>query len=92
MKGEKKKLERLARQQKLLAMFEGDFYQEKKVGNEWCIKSYNGGTGRWQVSIFSEISYKKYKSYERDSGPMPEIKPSTFERPTLESIKKLVNN
>lgn len=35
MKGQAKKLKRLARQQELLKNFEGDFYQEKKVGNEW---------------------------------------------------------
>ncbi len=96
MKGDRKKLEKLARQEKLLALFEGDFYQEKKVGDEWYIKSYNGGTCRWQVSIYSEVSYRNYKSFnaERPEKRKKEnIKPHVpFQRPTLESIIEMTKN
>lgn len=47
-KGDLKKAKRLARQIELLKNFEGDFYQEKKVGNEWYVKSFNGGT-HWKL-------------------------------------------
>ena len=59
----KGKLKRLNRQIELLKNFEGDFYQEKKVGENWYIKSFNGSTERWQVSIYSEQSFGKYKAY-----------------------------
>jgi hypothetical protein len=63
MKGHAKKLKRQERQNELLKNFEGDFYQEKKVGNEWLIKMWNGGTKKWQVAVFSDSSYKKYKMF-----------------------------
>ena|ERR1035437_121077 len=92
MKGQAKKQKRLERQNELLKNFEGDFYQEKKVGDEWYIKSYNGGTKRWQVSIYSEISYNNYKSFQDGREPKRQkwnIKPlKEWKRPTLESIKQ----
>lgn len=97
MKGQAKKLKRLARQQELLSNFEGDFYQEKKIGDEWYIKSFNGGTGRWQVGIYNDIAYRRYKSYKQDSKDLIELfdrklKPTIpFEKPTLESIKIFLN-
>ncbi len=64
-KGELKKQKRLARQMELLKNFEGDFYQEKKVGDEWYVKSWNGGTKRWQVSIYSQESFDRYSAFKR---------------------------
>lgn len=62
-----KKLNRQKRQEGLLHEFDGqeggDHYEEKKIGNEWFIKSWNGGTGRWQVAVYPEQSYRRYKSY-----------------------------
>lgn len=61
-----KKQNRINRQNGLLQEFshqEKDYYEERKIGNEWYIKSWNGGTHRWQVSIYSEQSYSRYKSY-----------------------------
>lgn len=52
-------------QQELLSLFEGDFYQEKKVGDKWYIKMFNGNTGNWQVAQYSEKSYKAYKSFSQ---------------------------
>lgn len=96
MKGDLKKAKRLAIQMELLKSFahqKTDHYEEMKVGNEWHIKSYNGGTKRWQVSIYSEVSYRNYKSFQDDREPKrrkENIKPHIpFERPTLESIKKM---
>ncbi len=60
------KLKKLQIQQDRLKEFshqEQDHYEERKVGNEWYIKSWNGGTNRWQVSVYSEQSYRRYKSY-----------------------------
>lgn len=96
---EAKKKRLREKQIELLKMFEGDFYQEKKVedqfGEQWYIKSFNGGTQRWQVSVFSAASYKKYKSFQAEKEPnrrKENIKPMVpFKRPTLESVKKLVN-
>lgn len=92
---EAKKKRMRERQVELLKNFQGDFYQEKKVGDEWYIKSFNGGTGRWQVSVYSETSYRRYKSFvpEKDFAPLRAKPESTipFERPTLESVKKLLN-
>lgn len=62
------KLKRLARQEELLKNFTGDFYQEKKIGNEWYVKSFNGSTGRWQVSVFSEKSFRGYKSFSESKN------------------------
>lgn len=92
---EAKKKRLRERQIELLKMFTGDFYQEKQVGKEWYIKSWNGGINKWQVAVFSEVSYKKYKSFDLKSAreekeldkktkKSPNIK---FVRPTLESIK-----
>lgn len=59
------KAKRLARQVELLKNFEGDFYQEKKVGDGWYVKSFNGGTKRWQVSIYSQESFNKYSAFKK---------------------------
>jgi hypothetical protein len=58
-----KKAKRWKRQLELLKNFEGDFYQEKKIGNEWYVKMWNGGTARWQVAIFTEEKFRKYKGF-----------------------------
>ena len=94
MKGQLKKARRLARQIELLKNFsqEEDHYEEKKIGDKWYIKSWNGGTKRWQVAIFGEGSFGNYKAFsdirreeeELDNKPQEEI---AFDRPTLESIK-----
>ena len=90
------KLKRQLRQIELLKNFEGDYYQEKKVGNEWLVKMYNGGTGKWQVAVFSESSFRKYKSFDRAMEEQEELDEKfqmtiKFERPTLESVKKMVD-
>lgn len=94
MKSQAKKLKRLARQLELLKNFEGDFYQEKKVGNEWHIKMWNGGTNKWQVAVFTDVAYKKYKAFgsakkeeeELDEKFKEKVFDDNFQRPTLESI------
>ncbi len=40
-----------------------DYYEEKKVGNDWYVKNYNGGTDQWQVSVYSPESFRKYKQF-----------------------------
>jgi hypothetical protein len=54
---------RKERQEELLKLFEGDFYQEKKVGDKWHVKQYNRNTDRWQVAVYSESSFSRYKGY-----------------------------
>lgn len=65
-----KQLKRLQIQQERLHEFdhqELDHYEEKRIGNEWFIKNFNGGTGEWQVSVYSPESYKRYKAFsEKD--------------------------
>lgn len=51
------------RQEELLKNFEGDYYQEKKIGDKWFVKQYNRNTERWQVAIYSEESFSRYKEY-----------------------------
>lgn len=61
------KIKRLVRQEELLKNFEGDFYQEKKIGYKWYVKMYNRGTDRWQVAVYSEESFAKYKEFTANS-------------------------
>lgn len=65
MKGQSKKLKRLQEQQDRLTQFdqEVDHYEEKDMGGEIWVKNYNGTTGRWQVSIFTPKSFRRYKNY-----------------------------
>ena len=66
MSSETKKLEKQLRQQELLKNFEGDYYQEKQVGNKWLVKSLSGNTGKWQVAEYSEESFQRYKEYNEN--------------------------
>ena len=67
MKGQAKKLKKLQEQKDRLSQFdqEEDHYEEKDIGGEFWIKSYNGGTKRWQVGVYSPESYRKYKAYSK---------------------------
>ena len=60
-----KQLKKLKEQEDRLKQFdqEIDHYEEKDMGGEVWVKSYNGGTGRWQVAIFSKKSFRAYKGY-----------------------------
>ena len=70
MSSKLKQQKRLERQLGLLQEFsqEQDHYEEKKIGDNWYIKSWNGGTKRWQVAIYSPDSYRRYKSYSNLSN------------------------
>lgn len=61
--GKAKRLERLARQQKLLKNFTEDRYTEMKIGGKWYIKMFNGATKRWQVAVYTPGAFKNYKEY-----------------------------
>ena len=50
------------KQEFLLSFFTEIEYQEKQVNGFWLIKNWNGNTNNWQVSIFPEESFKKYKT------------------------------
>jgi len=94
MASKKKQLERQQRQIELLSHFEGDYYQEKKVGNEVYVKMWNGGTNKWQVAVFTPQSFKKYKSFEMIRDEVEELDTTAqekieWERPTLESVQNL---
>ena len=93
--GKLKQAKRLARQQELLKNFEGDFYQEKQVGDEWHIKQWNGNTERWQVAIYSKQSYANYKNYQEERNDEKSrldnlLADDGWKPPTLDEIKKLV--
>jgi len=46
-----------------------DHYEERKVGDQWHIKNWNGGTtNRWQVSIYTEESFKRYQGYKPNNN------------------------
>lgn len=68
MKGQLKKLKRLKEQEDRLKQFdqEYDHYEEKDIGGEVWVKSYNGGTNRWQVSIYTPPSFRRYKQYSEN--------------------------
>lgn len=93
MKFDRKKQKRLERQFELLKMFDGDFYQEKFVSGEWYIKNYNGTTGRWQVSVYSELSYRRYKSYieHKDDDVIIPPMDKNFKRPTLANLHLFIS-
>ena len=42
-----------------------DFYEEKQVGDKWYVKMYNGGTDKWQVAVFSNESFRRYKTFQQ---------------------------
>jgi predicted RNA-binding protein with PUA domain len=93
MKGQLKKQKRLERQLELLKNFnqEEDHYEEKKIGNQWYVKSFNGGTKRWQVSIFEEGAFGNYKAFSHARKEDEELDEKfkekiNFERPTLENL------
>ena len=61
-----KRLKRLERQKGLLQEFSGqeiECYEEKKIGENYYIKSWNGTNKCWQVSIYKPESYARYKMY-----------------------------
>ena len=62
-RGSIKRDKRRQRQLELLKEFNqvGDYYEEKRVGDNWYIKMYDRGNDRWQVAIFSPQSYRKYQ-------------------------------
>ena len=66
MSSKNKQLKRLERQNGLLQEFsqEEDHYEEKKIGENWYVKNWNGGTKRWQVAIYSNASFRKYKGFQ----------------------------
>lgn len=95
MKGQLKKLKREQRQNELLSLFQGDFYQERKVGDNWYVKMWNGGTNKWQVAVFTIASFNNYKAFssqrkeEKETYSKERNIDHNFKRPTLESVKKM---
>lgn len=67
------KKQRIERQIELLKEFvqDKDHYEEKKVGNSWYVKMWNGSggagrRGKWQVAVYSDESFKKYKDFSKE--------------------------
>ena len=67
MKNSKKRIEAKLKREERLKMFEGDFYQEKKVGDKWYVKMLVRGNQYkpdfWTVAEYSEKSFDNYKGY-----------------------------
>ena len=61
--GKASKLQRQLRQNQLLKLFDGDFYQEKYIKGKYYIKQFNGNTKNWQVAEYTPSSFMKYKAY-----------------------------
>lgn len=40
-------------------------YEEKHIGDKWYVKHFNGITGKWQVAVYSEDSFRRYKTYSK---------------------------
>lgn len=92
MSSKTKKLKGQAHQIELLKKFNGDYYQEKKDGDKWLIKMWNGSTKKWQVATYSNKSYNAYKSFSsavRDGEELDNYfnqNIASFEKPTLQNI------
>ena len=41
-------------------------YMETWVNGFWLVKQWNGGTEQWQVAIYTESSFKRYKDYKKN--------------------------
>ena len=51
------------RQEFLLSFFNDNGYEEKQVNSFWLVKQWNGNTKDWQVAIYSNQSFNKYKEF-----------------------------
>lgn len=48
----------------LLTLFpDGSQYTEKEMNGFWLVKYFSKGTHKWEVSIFTKESFKRYKEY-----------------------------
>jgi len=61
------------KQIELLKLFEGEYYQEKQVGDHWHVKMWNENTGRWQVATYSKESFRSYKDYSMNRSHMQNL-------------------
>jgi hypothetical protein len=77
-----KKSKRRAIQQEKLSYFMGDFYQEKKVGDNWYVKFWSGMC--WSVAIYTEESFRRYKNYNKKY-----VKPMSVSYPLKEETVDL---
>jgi len=61
----RKRKARREEQERRLKEFIQDFehYEERRIGDKIWVKHWNGGTNLWQVAIFTEQSFRKYKNY-----------------------------
>lgn len=67
MSKKSRQIKRQIRQLELLKEFAhqvGDFYEEKRVGDNWYVKMYNGGSDKWQVAVYSSSSFRRYKNFQ----------------------------
>lgn len=49
--------------QDFLLTFFGDFgYEEKHVNGYWLVKQWNGNMNTWQVAIYEEGAFQRYKT------------------------------
>ena len=48
----------------LLSFFDtSPVYQEKVVNSWYLVKHLNGGTGLWEVNIYTKESFEKYREF-----------------------------
>lgn len=59
-----------------LALFDNSTgYDEKQIGSQVFVKHFNGTTGKWQVAVYSEESFKRYKEYSKPKPQRQELEP-----------------
>ena len=51
------------KQEFLLSFFNDNGYEEKQVNGFWLVKQWNGNTKDWQVAIYTNQSFTKYKEF-----------------------------
>lgn len=64
-----KKEYNLIRQNFLLSFFDDeDKYAEKEVHGFWLVKHWNKDTHRWQIAIYTQESFKRYKGHNNPAS------------------------
>ena len=50
----------------LLTLFDdnGGHYAEKEINGYWLVRCFNGNSKMWQVFIYTQDSFKRYKEYQ----------------------------
>ena len=53
-----------------MTFFKGKGYEERFVNGFWLVKQWNGNTEKWQVAIYTQDSFDRYKTYDENRKQM----------------------